>query len=127
MGKVYFFSIFLILKKFLIKRGLKKCKGPVNNLQNEAVIKDGAVRLLPHLQCTNFHDEYFQKLGYFSCKRGFIVFARFFTRYNPFYTGHEIVFGNMFAGLPVRWNKISQFILFTFKIFPLHLIEKILH
>ena len=49
----------------LIFRGLKKCKGPVNKLQNEAIIKDGAVRLLPNLQCTNFHDEYFKKKGYF--------------------------------------------------------------
>ena len=49
----------------LIFRGVKKCKGPINKLQNEAIIKDGAVRLLPNLQCTNFHDEYFKKMGYF--------------------------------------------------------------
>ena len=66
-------------------RGILKCKGDVTVRQNEAVVKDGAVRILPHLQGFNFHDEYFSKLGY-----------------NPFYTGKQIVL-NMFSAFPLRY------------------------
>ena len=65
-------------------RGILKCKGDVTVRQNEAVVNDGAVRILPHLQGFNFHDEYFSKLGY-----------------NPFYTGKQIVL-NMFSAFPLR-------------------------
>ena len=43
--------------------GLTKCKGDVNKIQNEAILNEGAVRLLAHLQGFNFHNEYFDKLG----------------------------------------------------------------
>ena len=43
--------------------GLTKCKGDVNKIQNEAILNEGAVRLLAHLQGFNFHNEYFDKMG----------------------------------------------------------------
>lgn len=66
--------------------GLVKCSAEVKKRQNDAIITDNAVRILPHLVAYNVKNTYVKNLGY-----------------DPLYISKQMVFG-VFTGFPLRKN-----------------------
>ena len=80
-----------------------KCTAEVHYKQNQAIVEEGAVRILRKQWTPEYKQQFFKLLGYTmqTTRLGKNIF--FLNRRDPFYIGEQVLF-NIFTGFPIRKN-----------------------